>query len=455
LLARPATPAASAFSSDSESSKAPAKSHQRRSVAHRRRHAVKNVKEVTKGVKETADVIHNGLSHFEKEAEKSKNQMKKQRAKRQHENDDPVGPMNEGRDTPKTPERDQKPSSEKVQGKPSAGQARSSNDDAAKPGAVIPSTHEKPKTSPSAKDMKKSNENPPTAAINIKTNPNNASDIPTNDKALKETKSNNPSSSQCNRCDDKEKKTTRFALPNFLKRETSPSPQPSAQPEPDSGTGLEAFNQLRGSKSHTKFNGRTFNDPKGEDPNLKLFTTHDLDDNSCMLYPGKNLDEPPVGHIRYTWARSSKGPIFAVGDPYLGVHDGKAPTSAQRTRAEFGSYAPKNGKPAPYFTFSLTPKPGDKRGYTEYTWRAAPQESPEIDVQEIELREGDKKKMDGEVIAVWKMDDENGDYVYLYYKVPASYEDPEAKQRWVAALLITSQCVMRYGVGSSAAIKNP
>lgn len=219
--------------------------------------------------------------------------------------------------------------------------------------------------------------------------------------------------------------------------------------------GLEGFRQLRGSQAHAKFNGMAFVDPEAEDPHKMLFTTRMVGEKACMLFEGSGSgnQNKALGHIFLTWNRLSKGPVFSIGDPYLNITADTHPLTAVRHRAEFSSYSPdKSQKRAPYFTFTFTPHADGKNNKIfskqMYTWRAAPNKDEESDIQGVELREGDKKNADGQLVAVWKLDEQDDAYIRLFYKVPEGYADDIAKNRWAAALLLTSRCAMEYGMGS-------
>jgi hypothetical protein len=213
---------------------------------------------------------------------------------------------------------------------------------------------------------------------------------------------------------------------------------------------LEGFSQLKGSKSR-KFNGMVFVNPEGQDPLQELFSTHILEDNSCMVFEGSTNQNLSLGYIKLSWRRTAKGPAFAVGDPYLATQPDTLRKSVGRHRTTFSEYRhDKNQKFRPFFSYTFMPHPEDGRIHSRkhYTWRDIPQATPDNDILEIELREGDKKDYNGQVLAVWKMDEEFGDYVRLFYKVPSGYEDEMATKRWVTALLLTSTCVMAHGMGS-------
>lgn len=72
--------------------------------------------------------------------------------------------------------------------------------------------------------------------------------------------------------------------------------------------------------------------------------------------------------------------------------------------------------------------------------------NPESDAQEIELREGGKKKLDGQLVAAWKVDAESGDHI-LSYKQPFEDVDEPLMDKWIAALLLTSYCATKHGMG--------
>lgn len=223
--------------------------------------------------------------------------------------------------------------------------------------------------------------------------------------------------------------------------ETSEAPTTEA-------TTTEVFHHLKGRKGGNVAT-MIFNDSRVQSLNPpKQFTMHANGDESCLVHEGNSETNPALGFIKLSWSRVSKGPVFILGEPYFettAVHHKK---SSKSPRGRFSSYSPeKSKKPEPFFTFTFPAHPYAKKSHSkDYTWRAAPNMNPESDAEEIELREGGKKKMDGELVAVWKMDPESGDHILLY-KQPFEEVDESMMDKWIAALLLTSYCATKHGLG--------